>query len=240
MSALVAGPATLVTWGQENEVQRAILRNDATPGVGDSEPIATNMKSLDGERQLMIADVLSFQILEDGDSARRIIVTDSAEVDIPYIGRLKASGRSCKELAFEIKKRLEKEYYHQATVIVGLDYNAYGSRNLDRGTRGGIGRGIATVNADDGFTMMGQIAHPGIFPLRSGVPFKLSHAILQCGGFQKFANNRRVRVLRRDSNGKVRTIAVNVREIMDKGRLDQDIIIKKGDVIIVDKKLLNF
>ena len=205
-----------------------------------SGPLAANMSGLDGERKLMIADVISFQILEDGDPARRLIVTDSAEVDVPYIGRVKADGKTCKELAMEVKRRLEKDFYHKATVIIGLDYNAYGSRNLGRGSRDGSGRRVASASAEDGYTMMGQVSHPGVFPLRPDVEFKLSHAILQSGGFQKFANDRRVRVLRKNSAGVLETLVVNVRDVMDKGRLEKDVILRKGDVVIVDKKLLNF
>ena len=188
----------------------------------------------------MIADVLSFQILEDGDPVRRIIVTDSAEVDIPYIGRIKAEGRTCQELAQEVKRRLEKDYYHKATVIIGLDYNAYGNRNPARGSRDGSGRRISGAAADEGYTIMGQVSHPGVFPLRPDVEFKLSHAILQSGGFKKFANARRVRVLRKDANGVFQTLVINVKAVMEKGKLEEDVVLKKGDVVIVDKKLLNF
>ena len=203
---------------------------------------ASSMESLDGERKLMIADVLSFQILEDGEPAKRMIVTDSAEVDVPYVGRVKAEGRTCKDLATEVKRLLEKDFYHKATVIIGLDYNAYGSRTPSgRGSNGNGGHRIASTSAEDGYTMMGQVAHPGVFPLRPGLEFKLSHAILQSGGFQKFANNRRVRVLRKEpTSGQLHTLIVNLRDVMDKGRLEKDILLQKGDVIIVDKKLLNF
>ena len=40
---------------------------------------------------------------------------------MPLIGRVRASGRTCKELAQSIKPLLEKEYFYKATVIVGLD-----------------------------------------------------------------------------------------------------------------------
>ncbi|MCB1096262.1 MAG: polysaccharide biosynthesis/export family protein [Verrucomicrobiae bacterium] len=207
----------------------------------DIASTAASMATLDDERKLMIADVLSFQVLEDGEPAKRIIVTDSAEVDMPYIGRVKAEGRTCKDLAIEVKKRLEKDFYHRATVIIGLDYNAYGSRNPARAGGGdGTGRRVAVASAEDGYTLMGQVTNPGVFPLRPDFEFKLSHAILQSGGFQKFANNRRVRVLRKDDNGNLATVTVNLRDVMDKGKLEKDLVLKKGDVIIVDKKLFNF
>ena len=214
--------------------------NEASAGKSKAASSAS-METLDDERKLMIADVLSFQVLEDGEPTKRIIVTDSAEVDMPYIGRVKAEGRTCKDLAFEVKGRLEKDFYHRATVIIGLDYNAYGSRNPAKASgEDGTGRRVATASAEDGYTLMGQVSIPGVFPLRPDFDFKLSHAILQSGGFQKFANNRRVRVLRKNDRGDLETVTVNLRDVMDKGKLEKDLVLKKGDVIIVDKKLFNF
>jgi hypothetical protein len=37
------------------------------------------------------------------------------------VGRVAASDKTCKQLADELKARLEKEYYHRATVIIALD-----------------------------------------------------------------------------------------------------------------------
>ncbi|MGK0184483.1 MAG: polysaccharide export outer membrane protein [Verrucomicrobiales bacterium] len=234
----VLSPLDLLESAAPNAQSIEAVTPDDQPKSPDA--ITSNMSALDGERKLMIADVLSFQVLEDGEPAKRLIVTDSAEVDVPYIGRVKAEGRTCKELAYEVKERLEKDFYHKATVIFGLDYNAYGSRNPGRGTGDGNGRRITTASAEDGYTLMGQVSQPGVYPLRPDLEFKLSHAILQSGGFQKFANNRRVRVLRKSSSGDLNTIVVNLRDVMAKGKLEKDIMLEKGDVIIVDKKLFNF
>ena len=49
------------------------------------------------------------------------MVTDSGDVQLPYIGRYPAVGKTCKELALALKTELEKDYYKQATVIVAVD-----------------------------------------------------------------------------------------------------------------------
>ena len=220
----------------ESTSSRPATQAQARPTARTAAATAT-----DENRKLMIGDVVSFQVIEDSDPAKRLIVTDAGEIDFPYVGRVKAAGFSCSELASVIKKKLESDYYHKATVLLGLDYNAYGSRSS-----GQIGRGYAgtrtsvTTTPSQGYTIMGQVNRPGVYPLRPDDDFKLSHAILQSGGFMKFAKTRRVRLLRKDETGYVRTIHVNARDVMDKGILSEDVVIEKGDVIIVDKKLFNF
>lgn len=216
-------------------------------------PVAPTESSGTAKRELLIGDVVSFQVVEDNEPARRLIVTDSGEIDVPYIGRIKAAGSTSSAIAETIKKKLEASFYHKATVLVGLDYNAYGSRNTGRTTtgyrsgyggyggygRGGAGRGDVYAPAATGFTIMGQVNRPGVYPLGETKEFKLSHAILASGGFQKFANTRKVRVIRNHGGDIEEVIEVNAHKVMTGGHLYKDLVLEKGDVIIVDKKWLN-
>jgi len=96
----------------------------AAPGtnvVANTIMNATSAYVLDDKHVLEPGDLLSFQILEDRDPAIQLVVADSRELDVPYIGRISVADKTCKELAKEVKAALEKEDYYQATVIVGLD-----------------------------------------------------------------------------------------------------------------------
>src|SRR6185369_7659448 len=77
--------------------------------------------TLDDKHKLLPGDRVSFQIVEDRTNAVPLMVAESYELDIPYIGRINVNGKSCKELADDVKTLLEKDYYHRATVIIGLD-----------------------------------------------------------------------------------------------------------------------
>ena len=207
----------------------------------------TNMDKLDSTRELLIGDVLSFRIVEDEEPVSKLVVTDSGEVDVPYIGLLSAKGKTCKQLAGIIKKQLEKDYYHKATVIVGLNYNLYGSRSIAGAPRATIAtpNGTARVRpqllAKDGVTIMGLVTAPGIYEIAedTGDQFLLSHAILRAGGLKPFANDKKVRVIRGSGENQT-TQTINVRDIMKHGKLDKDVPIRRGDVIIVDRRAINF
>ena len=62
----------------------------------------------DATYKLRVGDTISFQIMEDRiwnslDAPKPLVVTDSGEVDVPYIGRVMAVDKTCKELADDIK-----------------------------------------------------------------------------------------------------------------------------------------
>src|SRR6516165_6676621 len=76
---------------------------------------------LDDKHKLVPGDKISFQILEDKNPVKSLMVTDSGEVNFPYIGRVAVANKTCQQIAQEIKMPLERDYYYHATVIVGLD-----------------------------------------------------------------------------------------------------------------------
>src|SRR5437588_3035317 len=75
----------------------------------------------DDKYKLRAGDKISLQILEDRDQPKGLLIADSGELDAPYIGRVAAADKTCKQLASELKALLEKEYYYHATVIISLD-----------------------------------------------------------------------------------------------------------------------
>lgn len=63
----------------------------------------------DAKYKLRIGDRVGFQILEDRDAPKSLIVADSGELDIPYVGRVPAVEKTCKELAEALRVQLERD-----------------------------------------------------------------------------------------------------------------------------------
>ncbi|CAN5477714.1 hypothetical protein BH23VER1_BH23VER1_27720 [soil metagenome] len=191
-----------------------------------------SMDVLDRNRLLNIGDLLSYRVVEDKGRVSRLIVTDSGEMEVPLIGRVVAKGKTCYQIAHEIKATLEKQYYKQATVILALDF------------AGGVSGQYATAAVEQ-ITLMGEVGKPGRYPLPQGLgaEYTLSQAILEAGGFGRFANTKKVKVVRRLEEGdrkKTKTIIVNLRDVMEKGELEKDLVLQPHDVIIVPEKIFNF
>jgi polysaccharide export outer membrane protein len=175
----------------------------------------------DDKYKLRVGDKISLQILEDRDAPKGLVVADSGELDVPYVGRVAASDKTCKQLADELKTRLEKEYYLRATVIIALDVaNKF------------VGR----------VYVWGQVRNQGPIDIAVNENLTAGKAILRAGGFGDFANKKRVKVVRSggaDSPGK-QSFELNMVDILEKGKTEKDVILQADDFIIVPSRLINF
>ena len=201
-------------------------RSDEAKGAG----LIDSMDRLDSSTTLLVDDKLSFRIVEEGAQPISLRVQDSGDIQAPFVGLVKATGKTPKALAYEIKTMLEGTYFVKATVIVALD-----ERPQVQGQRRGPG-GVAEVEF---FTIFGQVIRQGKYELPFNEDVTVSQAILRAGGFSQFAHPKAVRVIRKTPSG-MKTILVNVDEIMTKGRLENDIYIRNNDVIIVKESIAKF
>ena len=193
--------------------------------VASTDSAATTPLSLSGyvpddKYKLRVGDRVSLQILEDRDVPRSLVVADSGELDVPYIGRVPAADKTSKQLADELKTQLEKEYYHRATVVISLDL----ANKL-------LGR----------VYVWGQVRNQGPIDVAVNENLTAGKAILRAGGFADFANKKRVKVVRgsgADSAAK-RTFELNMVDILEKGKPENDVVLQPDDFIIVPSRLIN-
>ena len=180
----------------------------------------TSIEALDNTQKLGVGDRVSFRVLEDKQEAKPLVVTDSGELEIPYLGRVKAADKTCQNIAREVKAVLEKELYYQATVILAID-----QLNKKRGS----------------VYLVGQVKTSGPVELPSDEILTVSKAILRAGGFAEFADKKHVRITRPSSGQKTtgRILIVDINEIFEKGEADKDLKLEAGDTIFVPSRLLN-
>jgi len=177
----------------------------------------------DDKYKVRAGDRVAFQILEDRDAPKSLIVADSGELDFPYVGRVAATDKTCKQLADELKALLEKEYYYRATVIIALDAaNKF------------LGR----------IYVWGQVRNQGPIDLAVNENLTAGKAILRAGGFGDFANKKKVKVVRgaaagADGAGK-QSFELNMVEILEDGKTEKDVLLQPDDFIIVPSRLINF
>ncbi len=193
----------------------------------------TTMDALDNKTALADGDTVSFRVIEDRDDAVQRTVTDTGAVDFPYIGPVKVEGRTCHEVALDVKKRLEVDYYKQATVIVGLDRI--------------VGQDNDTKPKDFAW-VMGEVKGVGPQELLEHQPMTVSQLIMRASGFTDFADQRKVKLIHRtptagsassqDLNNSKDYQVIDVKAILE-GQPVSDPMVKPGDYIIVPKKWVN-
>ena len=189
---------------------------DGATGAGGADgelaEAPTQMSLLNDEWELQIGDRLIYQVLEEREEERLLRVNGNGEVLVPLIGSVEAEGKTAKELAYEIKDRLEDEFFHRATVVIS-------QREEDRN------RGRVTV--------IGEVNKQGEQLIPADSPLTLSQAILQSGGFTLQADRSNVRIV---GEGKEEARAeVDVGGMLESGDLSDDPVLKAGDAVIVPK-----
>jgi polysaccharide export outer membrane protein len=191
-----------------------------TPG-GTNAPLAggtNSMDALDDKYRLAIGDHLSFRIVEDEEDPKPLVVTDSGDLEVPYIGRVPAVGKTCRELAYGLKTELEKDYYYGATVIVAVD--------LMTKSRGKV-------------YLVGPVRAPGPQEIPSDEVLTLSKAILRAGGFGDFADKHNVHVTRKEA-GADKTYIIDVAQILERGKTEKDLPLESGDLVYIPERSIRF
>lgn len=192
-----------------------------TPPLAASAANYSSMEFLDDNRKLGIGDRVSYRVIEDKEDPKPLLVTDSGELEIPYYGRIKATEKTCKSIAYEVKGKLEKELYVKATVILAVDL-----LNKKRGS----------------VYLAGQVRSMGSQDIPSDEVFTLTKAILKAGGFGDFADRKRVRVTRQPPVGQTNVVVfvIDVEQIFEKGRTEKDLKLESGDLILIPSRAINF
>jgi len=199
-------------------------RSNASAGTNASivSPAAIGSEKPDDQQRLAPGDRVTFRVIEEKIEPKSLLVADSGEIEVPYIGRIMAKQRTCQELVSEIKPKLEEKYFHRATVILSVE--------LLNQVRGSI-------------YLFGEIRAPGAQPMPSGESLTLAKAIIRSGGFTDFADKRHVKVTREaalPAGTTNQTFTVNVGRVLQRGQLQQDLKLEPGDIIYVPTRLVNF
>lgn len=216
MKRILAQLIIVLSWG----VASAQSDADAGPttNTDTNTPGSTSGYVLDDKHKLVSGDRVSFQIVEDRTNSIPLMIAESVELDVPYIGRVSVAGKTCMQAAAEIKALLEKDYYYKATVIIGLD---------------ALSKVLGRVY------VFGPVRNPGPVEIPSNETFTAGKAILRVGGFGDFANRKSVQIVRKTPTGN-KSFRVNMENVLEKGRTEEDITLEPEDFIIVPQRAINF
>jgi polysaccharide export outer membrane protein len=199
-------------------VPRATAVDQPADGSASSTVLRTNsMSVLDDKKRLGTDDFVSFRVVEDRDNvSQRLRVNDNGELEVPYIGLVPAQGKTCRELAYNIKAALEKEYYYHATVILAVD-------KVSEKSRGKV-------------YVYGAVKAQGPQEIPTDETYTVSKAIIRAGGFGDFADKRKIKVTRKDGQD----LVVDLKRIIEQGHTEDDVVLRPDDQIYVPQRLVNF
>jgi len=177
----------------------------------------------DRDSVLGAGDLISLEILEDKGVPISERVSDTGDLDVPNIGRVHVAGKTCAEAAAQISKLLEVDLYYTATVRLAIDQVS----NVQNGKTGKV-------------YVSGDVKVPGPQPIAPGEKLTASGAVIKAGGGTQFADLRKTKVTRKNKDGTSKTIMVDVKAVLEQGKLEQDVDLEDGDFVFVPRRLFTW
>ena len=151
-------------------------------------------------------DVLNIYVWKEPELTQDVTVLPDGKITFPLIGEIQAEGRTVTELKQDITEKL-KDYVTAPEVTVV----------------------VRQINSRRVYTI-GKVGRQGPFPL---VPnMTVLQALSTAGGFAEWADEKRVLIIRREGDKEVQ-IRFNYKDYISGKNLDQNILLKPNDTIVV-------
>ncbi|MBN1522471.1 MAG: polysaccharide biosynthesis/export family protein [Candidatus Aureabacteria bacterium] len=129
-------------------------------------------------------------------------------ISLPLVGYISVEDKTMREFSIELTDKLKK-YVHDVRCEI-----------------------LIRQSAPFFFYIFGEVIHPAKYEIiREITAFE---AIAMAGGFTKDANKKKVKVIRKIKNG-YKIFTINLQEAIKEDSLDQNILIKHDDLIIIEE-----
>ncbi len=151
-------------------------------------------------------DVLDISVWKEDGLEQEVLVRPDGGIDFPLVGELQAGGKTTRALQAEIEKKI-KRFITDPVVTVSVK-QIYGNT----------------------IYVLGKVARPGEFVAKHYLD--ITQALAMAGGLTPYADAGSIKVLRR-SGVKQKVFKFDYSDIEDGENLQQNIILKNGDVVIV-------
>ena len=174
-----------------------------TPGFVSAQETASRQSSA---YLINAGDQLEISVWKEPDLQRTVLVRPDGAFSFPLAGNIQASGRTAEDIETEVISRLLR-FIPDVVLTVAV-----------------------TEVRGNQIYVIGQVARPGAFMMNPVVD--VVQALSLAGGTTPFASLKNIRILRRE-NGIQRAIDFDYTEVSDGRSLEQNILLKRGDVVVV-------
>ncbi|MBN2232985.1 MAG: polysaccharide export protein [Deltaproteobacteria bacterium] len=151
-------------------------------------------------------DVLEISVWKDETLSRQVVVPPDGVISFPLINDINVNRMTVTALRGEVAARL-KEFIPDPTVTVMLLQ-------------------INSLTA----SVIGKVNQPGQYPITADAT--VMHLLARAGGLNPFADSKGIYILRR-ADGAQQAIPFNYAEVEDGRNLAQNIVLRRGDVVVV-------
>jgi polysaccharide biosynthesis/export protein len=206
---LLGGPAAIL--GAQEKPGKAPTENKMAPGkdkAANGGVDGTTAKPVTDDPNYIIGpeDELIVNVWREADLSRTVPVRPDGKISLPLLNDVQASGLTPMQLGSEITTRLKKFISEPQVTII-----------------------VSKVNSQRIY-IVGEVTHAGAYPL---VPnMTVLEALSSAGGCTPFAKQTKIYILRQNNGQEVRR-PFNFKEVLSGQRMEQNILLKAGDMIVV-------
>jgi polysaccharide biosynthesis/export protein len=150
-------------------------------------------------------DMLHISVWKEPDLTETLPVRPDGKISMPLLNDVVAAGLTPTQLADSITTKLKKFISDPRVTVV-----------------------VTAMNSQKLY-ILGEVLHPGATVLQPNMTVLQA---LASAGFTQFANTKGIYLLRND-NGKQQKIPVHYRELIKGESIDQNLVLKPGDTIVV-------
>lgn len=151
-------------------------------------------------------DILNIDVWKDEALAKQVTVLPDGRIAFPLIGEITAAGKTVAQLRREIETGLKR---FVPDPILNVEVEQVNSMMI---------------------YVIGKVNHPGRFVLNANID--ILQALAMAGGLNPFAKQDSIKVFRKNSQ-ETRMYNFNYDEVSEGKQLTQNILLKRGDVIVV-------
>lgn len=151
-------------------------------------------------------DVLSISVWKDEALTREVIVRPDGKISFPLIGDVVANGRTVEEVRAEIQKRVNEFVPGSPVSVMTLKISS------------------------PKIYIVGKVGRPGMYVMFERM--SVMQALALAGGFTPFSSTGDILILR-DVGGKQQTLNFDYDAVAKGKRLEQNILLNRGDTIVV-------
>jgi polysaccharide export outer membrane protein len=152
-------------------------------------------------------DTLGINVWKEPELTESVPVRSDGKISLPLIGEIQASGRTPLQLKEDITAKLRAYLAAPAVTVTVLQMNS------------------------QKFNILGRVAKPGSYPLLATTT--VLDAIAGAGGFQDFAKQKNIYILRRNPEGGETRISFNYKDVIRGNHPEENIKLKPNDTIVV-------
>jgi len=151
-------------------------------------------------------DILEVSVWKDPALTRQVVVLPDGTFSFPLVGRFNAAGKTVEELSAAVEEKLTRYIPEPDLSVI-----------------------VQQVNSQVIY-VIGKVNRPGHIPLNRNVD--VLQALAMAGGLNVFANEKDIRIFRK-TEGQTMVIPFNYKAVTEENRLEENIFLQRGDVIVV-------